>query len=67
MKLFIEISTSNRYPAEEIDNILNEEFYKIYWNVDDDLRKGLYFCLPEKLKKIQWRTMTEILKHNKSI
>lgn len=31
MKLFIEISTSNKYPAIEIDNILNEEFYKIYW------------------------------------
>lgn len=30
MKLFIEFSTSNRYPAEEIDNILNKEFYKIY-------------------------------------
>lgn len=30
MKLFIEISTSNKYPAKEIDNILDEEFYKIY-------------------------------------
>lgn len=53
MKLFIEISTSNKYPAEEIDNIFNEEFYKIYLNVDDDLRKDLYFYLIEKLKKIQ--------------